>query len=80
GLLTMLVKNKQIQIFKWMRLAQDFAKLNVDGSSIDNPVRSGGGGILRDVKGHMVFAFVKYYGINLNSIDEIQVLSDGLNI
>lgn len=69
-----------IQILKWMCPAQDFAKLNVDGSSRENPKRNGGRGNLRFVDGHMIFAFVKYYGVSSNNIVEIQVHSDGLNL
>lgn len=37
-------------------------KLNTDGSSHGNLGLGGGGGILRDLNGEVVFAFVEYYG------------------
>lgn len=65
------VKKKKVQILKWMCVAQDFANLNFDGNNFGNPGRSGGGGILRDAEGHMIFTFVKYYSISSNNIAKI---------
>ncbi|XP_071909715.1 uncharacterized protein [Coffea arabica] len=39
-----------------------FAKLNTDGSAKDNPRLSGGGGVLRDSKRDILFAFAEFYG------------------
>lgn len=42
--------------------------------------RSGGGGIFRDTDGHMIFVFVRYYGVKCNNIVETRALSDGLKL
>ncbi|XP_015160870.1 ribonuclease H-like [Solanum tuberosum] len=47
-------------------------KLNTDGSAIPNPGKIGGGGILRDDQGSMVYAFAVPLGQGTNNQVEIQ--------
>lgn len=54
-------------------------KLNTDGSALDNPRKIGGGGILRDYQGKMIYAFVIPLGIGTNNQAEIQATTFGIN-
>ncbi|WMV32529.1 hypothetical protein MTR67_025914 [Solanum verrucosum] len=54
-------------------------KLNTDGSAIPNPGKIGGGGILRDDQGSMVYAFAVPLGEGTNNQVEIQAAIFGLN-
>ncbi|KAL0014579.1 hypothetical protein SO802_001648 [Lithocarpus litseifolius] len=49
-------------------------KLNIDGSSIDNPVKAGGGGIIRNHHGNWVRGFARSIGIALSDIAELWAL------
>lgn len=55
-------------------------KLNVNGSSIGNPGKSGGGGVLRDDIGKLVFAFSKYFGYCSNNVVELRVVLERLSL
>ncbi|WMV50087.1 hypothetical protein MTR67_043472 [Solanum verrucosum] len=54
-------------------------KLNTDGSALYNPEKIGGGGILRDDQGSIVYAFVVPLGEGTNNQAEIQAACFGLN-
>lgn len=41
----------------WEKPLIGIYKLNTDGSLMHNPGRIGGGGILRDIQGKLVYAF-----------------------
>ncbi|KAG7945159.1 hypothetical protein I3843_15G138800 [Carya illinoinensis] len=56
-----------IQLLSWARPPKGRLKLNLDGSSLGNPGPSGGGGILRDGNGKLIFAYSMSFG-NLTSI------------
>ena len=49
--------------FKWECPPSSWFKLNTDGSSIGNPGRAGGGGVLRDSNGNWVRGFSSSFGI-----------------
>ncbi|WMV55209.1 hypothetical protein MTR67_048594, partial [Solanum verrucosum] len=53
-------------------------KLNTDGSALNNPSKIGGGGILRDDKGEMIYAFTISLGIDTNNQAEAQAASHGI--
>ncbi|CAA6655179.1 unnamed protein product [Spirodela intermedia] len=53
-------------------------KLNVDGASQGNPGSSGGGGILRDSTGCILFAFSNFYNMQTNTVAEAMAIRDGL--
>ncbi|WMV45633.1 hypothetical protein MTR67_039018 [Solanum verrucosum] len=54
-------------------------KLNTDGSALHNPGKIGGGGILRDEQGKIIYAFALPLGEGTNNQAEIQAASYGLN-
>ncbi|WMV30192.1 hypothetical protein MTR67_023577 [Solanum verrucosum] len=54
-------------------------KLNTDGSALNNPGKIGGGGILRDSNGTIIYAFAIPLGEGTNNQVEVQAASYGLN-
>ena len=46
----------------WLGPLDGYFKLNTEGSSHENPGPDGGGRILRDSNGDLVFAFTEYNG------------------
>ncbi|WMV41203.1 hypothetical protein MTR67_034588 [Solanum verrucosum] len=54
-------------------------KLNTDGGALHNPEKIGGGGILRDDQGVIIYAFVVPFGEGTNNQAEVQAASYGLN-
>lgn len=63
----------------WEKPQQPFLKLNIDGNSLSNPGKIGGGGIVRDYQGNMIYAFTIPLGIGTNNQAEIQAVSHGLD-
>ena len=51
-------------------------KVDVDGSS--SSVGAGGGGLVRDVRGHVIIAFSSFYGRITNNEAEIRAIWDML--
>ncbi|CAA6673961.1 unnamed protein product [Spirodela intermedia] len=49
-------------------------KLNVDGAARENPRPVGGGGILRDHIGSIIFAFSHYYDVQTNTAVEAMAI------
>ncbi|XP_015077570.1 uncharacterized protein LOC107021424 [Solanum pennellii] len=56
----------------WEKPQQPFLKLNTDGSALHNPGKIGGGGIVRDYQGNMIYAYTIPLGIGTNNQAEIQ--------
>ncbi|XP_042959541.1 uncharacterized protein LOC122294687 [Carya illinoinensis] len=80
GIHTVIVKKKQVKIIKWRRPNAGRLKLNVDGSSLGNPGLAGGGGILRDSGGKIVYGFSKHFG-NASSVEaELRALLEGVKL
>ncbi|KAH0660311.1 hypothetical protein KY289_029059 [Solanum tuberosum] len=52
-------------------------KLNTDGSALHNPGKIGGGGILRDDQGSIVYAFAVPFGEGTNNQAEVQAVCFG---
>jgi len=50
----------------WERPCNGVYKLNTDRSALNNPDKIGGGGILRDHQGKLVYVFVVPLGIGTN--------------
>lgn len=55
-------------------------KLNTDGSSIGNPSKSGGGGIIRNHLGDWIGGFARSIGTTSSIIAELWALRDSLNL
>lgn len=72
---------KQIRVPKvvrWTLPRQCAFKLNVDGSSLDNPGFAGSGVVLHDYDSHVIFAKSTFFGIGTSFFAEIMVLFRGL--
>ncbi|MQM22166.1 hypothetical protein Taro_055214, partial [Colocasia esculenta] len=54
--------------------------LNVDGAGKGNPGECGGGGCIRDRRGHVYVAFAHYYGFENSMLAETRALCDGLRL
>ncbi|KAK4723862.1 hypothetical protein R3W88_026641 [Solanum pinnatisectum] len=62
----------------WEKPPPNTYKLNTDGSALTNPGRIGGGGIIRDDFGNLVYAFAVPLGTGTNSLAEIQAAIYGI--
>lgn len=60
--------------------AENYIKLNVDGSSYGNPGRSGFGGIIRNSLGEWVSGFSGFCGISTNLTAELLAIYHSLDI
>ncbi|KAH0746409.1 hypothetical protein KY285_008066 [Solanum tuberosum] len=68
----------QIKEVRWMRPLDTIFKLNTDGNFLKNPDIIGGGGILRDSLGKMVYAFTIPLGVGTNNRVETLAAIHGL--
>ena len=63
---------------RWEKPAIGWRKLNSDGSSLGNPGRAGGGGLIWDEEGNWVLGYSRQIGITSSFIAELWALRDGL--
>ena len=65
---------------RWISPPVQWVKLNSDGSSMGNPGRVGGGGIIRNVEGKWIKGYARAIG-NTNSVAvELWALRDGIQL
>ncbi|CAJ2636315.1 unnamed protein product [Trifolium pratense] len=64
----------------WTPLLDNCVKLNVDGSSLGNPGRSGYGGIIRNNVGGWLYSFSGFCGITTNLKAELLAIVHGLSL
>ena len=69
---------KHVQPVAWQKPAHGWFKLNTDGSSLGNPGCSGVGGIIRNDRGLMVYAFNSSIGIGTSNRAELLAVLQGL--
>jgi len=62
----------------WKTPPTDIFKLNTDGSAMNNSGKIGGGGILRDHQGNMIYAFSIPLGIGSNNLAETLAAQQGI--
>ncbi|KAG6660494.1 hypothetical protein CIPAW_03G110900 [Carya illinoinensis] len=72
------VKEKRVQVVRWIKPLQGSFKLNTDGSS--NPGNSGAGGLLRNDAGNLIFAFSVNLGAGSKNAAELRAIIYGLKI
>lgn len=63
-----------------MKPMQSALKINIDGSSLDNPSSTGMGGLVRDGNGRWVTGFPGYIGINTTMHVELTTIYYRLKI
>lgn len=61
-------------VTKWVRPKEGWVKLNVDGCSKGNHGPSGGGCVLRNGKGVLIWAQAEFYGVQTNMVAEAKAL------
>ncbi|KAL0012166.1 hypothetical protein SO802_007274, partial [Lithocarpus litseifolius] len=64
----------------WSKPVNGWVKLNTDGSSLGNPGRAGGGGLIRDEEGNWIVGFACKIGSTTSFLAELWALRDGLNL
>ncbi|KAH0761138.1 hypothetical protein KY290_017211 [Solanum tuberosum] len=70
----------ELRVWKlnWERPPPNTFQLNTDGSALSNPGKIGGGGILRDSQGDMIYAHTNSLGTGTNNLAEVQAAAHGL--
>lgn len=67
------------KMVRWIPPIHGFL-LNVDGASRGNPGHCGGGGCIRDIRGHLLIAFSHYYGYGSSIVAETRAMCDGIRL
>ncbi|XP_027077095.1 uncharacterized protein [Coffea arabica] len=67
-------------LVRWIPPVLTTCKLNTDGSSLGNPGRSGGGGVLRNSSGVFLLGFACYWGVIPSLHSELKVLLFGVKL
>nr|POF23119.1 putative ribonuclease h protein [Quercus suber] len=62
----------------WLFLPLSWSKLNSDGSSIGNPGKAGGGGLIRNDKGEWLKGYARNVGFSTSVTVELWALHDDL--
>ncbi|XP_042483480.1 uncharacterized protein LOC122063840, partial [Macadamia integrifolia] len=62
----------------WCKPPLAWSKINIDGSSMGNPGRAGGGGVIRDSNGKVIFSFKHFFGISTNYYAEFMTFLHGI--
>ncbi|XP_058076436.1 uncharacterized protein LOC131225027 [Magnolia sinica] len=75
-----MLDSRSPSVVKWARPSSGFVKLNVDGSSLSNTRKLGGGGICRRDNGEFIFAFVVGYGIGSNTRAKLRAVYNSLRM
>ncbi|XP_015084239.1 uncharacterized protein LOC107027648 [Solanum pennellii] len=66
------VHDIKVSMVKWLKPADQWLKVNTNGSALANPGRLGAGGILREKQGKVVTAFATPLGEGTNNKAEIE--------
>ncbi|WMV50073.1 hypothetical protein MTR67_043458, partial [Solanum verrucosum] len=72
-------QDTKVTLVMWKTPPPSKYKLNTDGSALYNPGKIGGGGILRDDRGYIIYAFAIPFGEGTNDQAEVQAACYGLN-
>ena len=70
---------QKIQV-RWLCPLPNWFKLNIDGSSLDNPGLAGGGGLIRNEKGEWVKGFARAIETTTSVAAELWALRDGIRL
>ncbi|GAU47700.1 hypothetical protein TSUD_190280 [Trifolium subterraneum] len=69
-----------MRVVTWIPHLDDTIKVNVDGSSFNNPGRSGFGGILCDSNGNRLLGFSGFIEISTSLCAKLHAILNGLKI
>lgn len=73
------VKNAgYLLVVRWLRPSLSRLKLNLDGSCIGNPGMGGGGEILHNHEGKLIFIFSKFFGSVTNNEAKLRAVVKGI--
>ncbi|KAM7461730.1 hypothetical protein LguiA_029851 [Lonicera macranthoides] len=72
-----LIKNR-IWVTQWVKPHNGRVKLNADGCSKGNPGHAGGGCLLRNDQGRLIWAQADYFGLTSNMVAETRALLMGI--
>ncbi|XP_038687446.1 uncharacterized protein LOC119986824 [Tripterygium wilfordii] len=70
----------KVSILYWNPPPHDVTIINCDGSALNNPRDSGGGGVIRRSSGIFVAAFSNFYGSNSITFAEMMAIHEGINL
>ncbi|KAL0462889.1 UNVERIFIED_CONTAM: putative ribonuclease H protein [Sesamum latifolium] len=73
-------KPQKVVLVTWLKPEPEWMKLNTDGASRGNPGVAVAGGLLRNHKGEVLWAFFEPLGTTTNTVAELQALFRGLQI
>ena len=65
---------------RWIPPPENWFKLNTDGSSLGNPGRASGGGIIRNFHGDSVCGYARSVVYTTSIVAELWALRDGINM
>nr|XP_010327351.2 uncharacterized protein LOC104649583 [Solanum lycopersicum] len=68
-----------IIVVGWNKLHKDIYKINTDGSALQESGKIGGGGILRDHQGKLIYAFSFLFGFATNNMAELRAAAYGID-
>lgn len=74
------IKTRNLQLVSWSKPSKGYYKLNVDWSSLGNPVIAVVGGVIRDFQGQVIAGFFAHYELVSNIVAEGRALLDGLKL
>lgn len=72
--------SRPVRQVQWCPPSGNAVKLNVDGSCIGNPGRSGYGGLLRNANGEWLLGFSGFCGVTTNTTSELFAIYVGLSL
>lgn len=80
SILSFRLLKKPSRLVSWHAPIDNIVKLNVDGSSLDNPGGSGFCGLIRNDKGEWLIGFSGFCGITTNLNAELMAIDHGLSL
>ncbi|XP_022858861.1 uncharacterized protein LOC111379670 [Olea europaea var. sylvestris] len=72
--------NKISKFVRWIPPLPTWVKLNIDGCCIGNPGNCGGGRVIREENGELIYAFYTFYGHSNNTWAELKAFLEGIHI
>ncbi|WMV50079.1 hypothetical protein MTR67_043464 [Solanum verrucosum] len=77
-LLEKCIHDSKVTAVRWIKPPEKWVKLNTDGSALSNPGNIRAGGVLRNHKGELLFAFSVPLGEGTNNQAEVEATLFGL--